>query len=328
MNLKTIPLFDELESSKSVLLAGCGGGFDVFGALPLYFALRQAGKKVHLANFSFSFPELGFPLALLQPEYARRRLASTLLAVDADLKPLGSYFPELYLSRWFRDRGEEVPVYTFATSGAAPLLEGYRVLAERLGLDAAVLVDGGADSLMKGDEEDLATPSEDIASVAAVSALDLPVKILACVGFGIDWYHGLSHARVLEATAELAASGGFLGVFSLLSGMPEAELFRQACAWVFDRMPGDESAVASSVISALDGRFGNWHAYPRTEKGELWISPLMSAYWSYRLDAVADRLLYPLDALRGTRGILDVTKVILDFRQGLGKLRPRIPIPI
>ncbi|NLJ46940.1 MAG: hypothetical protein GX430_10305, partial [Treponema sp.] len=134
-------------------------------------------------------------------------------------------------------------------------------------------------------EEDLATPSEDIASVAAVSALDLPVKVLACIGFGIDWYHGLSHARVLEATAELAAAGGFLGVFSLLSGMPEAELFRQACAWVFDRMPGDESAVASSVISALD-------------------------------------------ALRCTRGILDVTKVILDYRQGLGKLRPRIPIPI
>jgi hypothetical protein len=328
MNLKTIPLFEELSNSRSILLSGCGGGFDVFGALPLYFALRDAGKRVHLANFSFSFPELGFPLAMLQPEYARRRIAKTLLSVDADLQPTGSYFPELYLSRWFRDRGEEVPVYTFATSGVAPLLEGYRVLADRLGLDAVVLVDGGSDSLMRGDEEDLATPSEDIASIAAVSALELPIKMLTCVGFGIDWYHGLCHARVLEATAELAAAGGFLGIFSLLPGMPEAELFRQACSYVFDRMPGEESTVASSVISALDGRFGNWHSYPRTRKGELWISPLMSAYWSYRLDAVASRLLYPLDALRRTQGIMDVTRTILDHRKGLGKLRPRISIPI
>jgi hypothetical protein len=328
MNLNTLPLFEELEDSQSILLSGCGGGFDVFGALPLYFALREAGKQVHLANFSFSFPELGFPLAMLQLDYAQRRVGRSLMSVDADLQPIGTYFPELYLSRWFRDRGEEVPVYTFATSGVAPLLEGYQVLADRLGLDAVVLVDGGSDSLMRGDEEDLATPSEDIASIAAVSALQVPVKILTCVGFGIDWYHGLCHARVLEATAELAADGGFLGVFSLLSGMPEVELFRQACAYVFDRMPGDESTVASSVISALDGRFGNWHAYPRTKKGELWISPLMSAYWSYRLDAVASRLLYPLDAFLKTQGILDVTKVILDHRKGLDRLRPRISIPI
>jgi hypothetical protein len=37
-----------------ILIAGCGGGFDVFGGLPLYFSLKEAGKTVYLANYTFS----------------------------------------------------------------------------------------------------------------------------------------------------------------------------------------------------------------------------------------------------------------------------------
>lgn len=42
-----------LKSSRSVLIAGAGGGFDVFSGLPLYFFLRSLGKEVHLANLSW-----------------------------------------------------------------------------------------------------------------------------------------------------------------------------------------------------------------------------------------------------------------------------------
>ncbi len=45
MSLLTVPLFDSLRQSERVLLAGAGGGFDIFSGLPLYFALRNAGKK-------------------------------------------------------------------------------------------------------------------------------------------------------------------------------------------------------------------------------------------------------------------------------------------
>jgi len=54
MNLLINPLFDALSGSRSILLAGAGGGFDIYSGLPLYFALRAAGKTVHLANFSFA----------------------------------------------------------------------------------------------------------------------------------------------------------------------------------------------------------------------------------------------------------------------------------
>ena len=53
-----LPIFDQLESAKSILIAGAGGGFDVFAGLPIYFALRDMGKTVHLANFSFTPADL------------------------------------------------------------------------------------------------------------------------------------------------------------------------------------------------------------------------------------------------------------------------------
>jgi hypothetical protein len=86
--------------------------------------------------------------------------------------------------------------------------------------------------------------------------------------------------------------------------------------------------VSSSILSALDGRFGNWHASDRTRKGQLWISPLMSAYWCYRLGAVASRMLYPREALAATRSITDVSRVIIEYRRELPALRPGIAIPI
>jgi hypothetical protein len=325
--LQKIPFFAELDGARSILLAGCGGGYDVFGSLPLYFALRAEGKRVHLANLSFSFPELSLPLLSLRPEYRRRMITPHLIAVDSGLPAHGRYFPELFLSAWFRERGEEVPVYTFELCGAKPLAQGYRALAERLALDAIVLVDGGSDSLMRGDEERLGTPSEDVASIVAVDSLDMRVKILACIGFGVDWHHGIDHARFLEATADLATAGGYLGLFSLLKEMPEAKLYRAACDYVFERMPGNESIVSTSILSALDGHFGDYHATPRTRNGKLWISPLMSAYWCYSLSAVADRMLYPRAELAGTEGIMDVTKVILETHSKVA-VRPREGIPL
>jgi len=53
-----IAFFDELNAAQNILIAGAGGGFDVFCGLPLYFWLKKLGKTVHLPNLSFT--ELGF----------------------------------------------------------------------------------------------------------------------------------------------------------------------------------------------------------------------------------------------------------------------------
>src|SRR5260370_36629343 len=116
------PFSAALDGARRVLIAGAGGGFDVFCGLPLYFALRDAGRQVFLANLSFS------PLHRV----GGCRLAPALVAVTADTLGPGftSYFPEGYLTRWFRGQGEEVPVYRFEKTGVEPLTEAYRTLLD------------------------------------------------------------------------------------------------------------------------------------------------------------------------------------------------------
>ena len=53
-----LPILEQLKDSENILIAGAGGGFDIFCGLPIYFTLREMGKTVHLANYSFSHVEL------------------------------------------------------------------------------------------------------------------------------------------------------------------------------------------------------------------------------------------------------------------------------
>jgi hypothetical protein len=51
--LLNLPIIDYLVNSKNILIAGAGGGNDVYAGLPLYFTLQSTGKSVHLANYTF-----------------------------------------------------------------------------------------------------------------------------------------------------------------------------------------------------------------------------------------------------------------------------------
>src|SRR5262249_32648111 len=141
------PFFQVLQPARRVLLAGAGGGFDNFCGLPLFFALRDAGKECFLANLSFSRLD----------DCGTRRLGPVLHEVTADGSPPGyiNYFPELYLAQWFRRQGEEIAVFALERTGVVPLRQAYENLLERLQFDTLLLVDGGTDSLMRGDEWEL-----------------------------------------------------------------------------------------------------------------------------------------------------------------------------
>ena len=54
MNSFRLPFFEELRRAQNVPIAGAGGGFDLFSGLPLAFNLHAAGKRVFLANLTFS----------------------------------------------------------------------------------------------------------------------------------------------------------------------------------------------------------------------------------------------------------------------------------
>lgn len=317
MRLAQLPFFERLASSRRVLIAGAGGGFDVYSGIPLGFALEGLGLEVHYANLSFtSFAEI-----------RAERLAQALVEIRADTRGPTHYFPELYLAQGLRAVGSASRVFAFPKTGVTPLRRAYQHLVTSVGFDAIVLVDGGTDSLLFGDEEGLGTPEEDMTSIAAVSRLEVPIRLLASIGFGVDSFHGVCHHNVLENVAQLTRDGGFLGAFSLLPGMAEFDRFRQCLECALDGMPRHPSIVNSSILSAVEGQYGDHHRTVRTQGSRLWINPLMALYFTFELDALAKRVEY-LEALEGTENAFEVSARIEGHRNRRERFRPRAPIPV
>lgn len=316
VQLDLSPLIARLQAARHVVLVGAGGGFDVLGAVPLWVCLRRAGVAVSLANVSFS------DLRSLQ----ERPLHPVVVEVRADSQGPSHYFPERTLSRWFETRGEHVPVYALEKTGVVPLTQAFRALVEKLDADAFVLVDGGTDILMRGDEAGLGTPAEDITSLLAGEALELANKLVVCIGFGVDHFHGVCHAQFLENVAALQRAGGFLGMLSLLPQMPGAQAYLEAVAYTQKLTPARPSIVHGSIGAAVEGAYGDIHRTSRTRGTQLWINPLMSTYFGFDLNAVASRLLYA-ELLRPTQTIFEVAARLEAFRKQRER-KPWMPIPV
>ena len=310
-------LFAALESAERVLIAGAGGGFDVYCGLPLAFALKAAGKQVHLANLSFTYLDL-----LDLDDWT----AAGLARITPESKGASNYFPERTLARWLAD-GEslEPVVYAFERMGVKPLRAAYRRLIERLDVDAVVLVDGGTDILMRGDEAGLGTPEEDMASLVAVAGIEVPVRLVVSAGFGIDAFHGVCHAHVLENIAALDRKGAYLGALSIPWQSPEGAAYVDAVAHAALHTPQTPSIVNGQIAAAIRGDFGDKHFTTRTGGSELFINPLMAMYFSFDLMGVYRRLLYR-DRLEQTETRLQVGLAIEAYRQNV-QTRPRQALP-
>lgn len=275
-----LPIVDELAQSRSILIAGIGGGFDLFCGLPLYFHLVDQGFQVHLANYSFSEIE-SFPYG--------ERLSNTLLGLDSSIVWPGGYFPEIYLANWLeRERGHAQRIWAFAKTGVQPLAKNYQRLVERLQIDTILLIDGGVDSLARGDEREPGTFIEDSVSLAATSSLPADIRqILVCIGFGTE--QDLTHSQILENIAELSRRKAFLGSCSLTASMPEYQAYEAAVLHAQAMPFQDPSVINSSIISATRGEFGDYHLTAKTAGSKLKISPLMPIYWFFEARSVMEQ---------------------------------------
>lgn len=315
--LDQVRLFAELQAAKRVLIAGAGGGFDVYAGLPLYAALRRRGHEVFLGNLSFTH------LASVQG----RRLTPACVEVEPETPGPEGYFPERSLARFLARRQLGTRVFAFEKRGVVPVRAAYASLVEELDLDAIVLVDGGTDILMRGDEQGLGTPTEDMTSLAAVRGLEVAHKAVCCIGFGIDAFHGVRHTQFLENVADLSKSGGFWGSFSVVPHTSEADFYLAAVDHAATETRRS-SIVNGSISTAVEGRYGDVHRYPqRTAGSTLWINPLMAMYWTFALESVAAANLY-LDELDGTHGVWDVQLVIESARHRLPRRTGPVDIPV
>lgn len=281
-----LPIMDKIKDSEHILIAGMGGGYDVFSGLPLYFTLMEQGYDVHLANFSFSNVA-----SLTDGEH----LTDTCVGVSVDNNDIDGvfpYFPEYFLAEWFLDaHNDYIIVWAFHKTGARPYIEGYRELVDHLDIDCIILVDGGADSLMHGNEPNMGTLFEDTLSLIAVNELtDVPVRLTCCLGLGVEYEIGYAH--LFENIANLMKQDAFFGTCSLTKQMQAYQEFEEAALFVFDRQPSYTSVICSSIISAVRGEYGDYHLTKKTDGSTLRISPLMPTYWFFDLQTVVKNNLY------------------------------------
>ncbi|MFC9248839.1 DUF1152 domain-containing protein [Streptomyces sp. NPDC057136] len=307
------PLFARLENAERILVAGAGGGFDIYAGLPVALSLMHQGKDVQLANLTFSAIE-GLPLdSWLAPDVA---------TVGPRTALHQAYFPERTLAQWLELHGYRSTVHAFSRVGVQPLRAAYQSLIDTYDIDAVVLVDGGTDILMRGDESGLGTPEEDLTSVAALARIDVPERLVVSIGFGVDAYHGVSHGLVLENIAALERAGAYLGAFSVPRTTREGALFVDAVAHAQAHTSEHPSIVNGSIAAAVQGAFGDIQFTSRTRGSELFVNPLMSLCFAFELEGLARHCLY-LDRIENTHLIRQVSTEIELFREEVAQRPPR-----
>jgi hypothetical protein len=198
-------------------------------------------------------------------------------------------------------------------------------LVEHLDIDALILVDGGVDSLMRGDEARPGSLIQDTISLTAVKDLDIPVKILACLGFGTEVEEAVSHHHALENMAALAREGAFWGSCALTKQMEAFQLFEAAARYVWEQPGHGRSHISTRIIPAVNGEFDNFHLYDDDRRTVVYISPLMSLYWFFDMNAVIRRSLL-VEALQATQTTREANSIYRELRRRL-RVRTQRKIP-
>lgn len=290
---------DCFSNAKRILFAGIGGGFDIFTAIPLWVQLED--KEFVFSNYN------GYIRKLTKPpdSYPEKRLYEIL------------------------QKNYEIPFYVLPKVGVKHYEAMYAEIVKENNIDTIIAVDGGVDSLMRGNEEGAGTILEDFANLIAIDKIQVD-KFLVCSGFGSELEEEVCHHHVLENIAALCENGGFLGSCSLLKNTKEFEIYKEMCDWVWTE--GRKSHIQTKVISAVAGVFGDNNLYEGVTANILgntetknYITPLTSMYWFFDLHKVMlQNVLY--DALSKTTTATDLLMV---YRQSLDvvKKRPRRVLP-
>lgn len=297
-------------SDKKLLIIGCGGGYDIFCGLPLYFQ-NQHHEKPILANHSFTqhkLLSLGKSVKVDSKETsvfeidAEKFQLPTLEESDVEkvpswlLKQLGitkkeynaqqingtctnyqHYFPEYQLSQAI-----DQSVYAFhGELGAQGIIKALQQIIDQHNIEVVVVIDGGTDSLMSGDFGNLntiGTPYEDMLTLACINQLKGVVCYLYVLGYNIDVVHGISDSDLNIEMLKLIQSGAFLGCYHILNYPESAKKYRET----FLACSPENSWINSLITFSLLGQDGTpeWIEKYRG-KSKISINPLMGLYWIY-----------------------------------------------
>lgn len=173
----------------TTILAGCGGGYDIFGCIPLFYQLKI--NKI-LTNLSFTTLDL---LEKLSDEtHIIKLLKGFYLIPPGTYADSCYYFPEYELANKLNHH-----VYIIHnTNTISDILECYKLLIKNNNIYDIFLIDGGCDVFLSGNEKGLATPVEDMMHMKAIQLLKHDIKKYVCaIGMNADCGHGVIESELL-----------------------------------------------------------------------------------------------------------------------------------
>lgn len=322
------PIYDALKDChdcQDILIAGAGGGFDVYAGLPLYHELREAGKNVHLFNYSFTnLDAADSALKVHEPNNCLFGFKGN-VRVCPERKDK-RYFPEGYLAQFLDFKNPNEMVWAVPKLGVVPVRKALNRLVERLSLDAIILVDGGVDSLMQGDEAECGTILEDTVSLAALMGVDVKYKSLMTVGFGTELEDNLSHYFVLKNMADLIRLGGLQGSCCLLKEQPAFQFMKEAYEYTTRQENHAHSHITPRIIFAVHGDFEQAPMMKvttldgfETYRSPWFIQPLMNLCWFWSPDTVAKQNKLIDKTFCQTNTFTDVTMVYRQKINGMAR---------
>lgn len=307
---------------RTVLMCGCGGGFDFVHGMTLYPELMRMGKTVIIGSYSFGDPAQisgDAPTVFRKGEAVVKR-------VTAASAPDPQYGPEVHICSFLDAQyPTHAPHFAYAYYARAFTVPTLRRLYEQFisdhAIDAVIAVDGGSDSLMAGDEEGLGDPVEDAVSVAAIASLQGPkLKLLISIGLGADRFNHVSDSASLRAIAELTARGGFWGACSLEPDGAGARFYSDCIHYIYENQ-AFHSVLAGTIVSAIDGHYGGNEVpallQPRVKKEKLFLWPLMGMLWGFDIQKVAERSMI-VDWIRDCQKPVDCQFALHRGREALG----------
>lgn len=318
-------------SIKTVMLCGCGGGFDFVHGVTLYPELRRLGKSIVIGSYSFGDPRK----ITGEAETVFHESECLAKRVSASSTPDPHYGPEVhvcsFLDAQYPGSAPHFIYAYYARAFAVPSLTRlYTELVRKHCVDAVVLFDGGSDSLMVGDEEGLGDPIEDAVSVTTVAGLDLKTKILISIGLGADRFNHVPDASSLRAIAELTRMNGFLGCTSLEPSSQSYSFYRSCLEHIYENQRF-RSVLAGTIVSAAEGWFGRDAVPPllrsRVQEGDVFLWPLMAVLWAFDVNTVAKRSLIA-DWIPGCNTVAECYVALDSGRRRLGtRLRDVEDVP-
>lgn len=300
-----------------VVLAGCGGGCDVYGTALLLHHLRGVAQQVILINLTFTSEELLETYGQRVTPHLHRiepgvYFSPTTSEQQQETNHDPYYFPEALFANAVHQ-----PVYALSRHATVrQIVRAYGQLHPSCPLLRAIsLTDGGCDVLLTGDETGLGTPAEDMLHLRAVADVPAQHKAIVSVGANVDCGHGVVPGELdqrLETLQNNTGGGAVLFREFLSLDRDDAAYYHR----VVSKCLPAWTVTHSLVKAAIEGHRGTYTENVDFEKSGRSIVPitdLTATLYGFHLKAVASQVRY-LSSLKPSSDMLSVCQAVQAHR--------------